>query len=575
MSAETDSPPRGASLVGRLGPWAGARLFDRQSAAWLMPLLTPRLRVIGVLLALGLVAALAALVPPYLTKLVIDEGLMAGDPRALVIWSLALLAVGFGSLALGAVNSVLHMRASVAMLAELRAGLAAAVLDRSPVWRARRRTGEVLARIDGDAGEVQQFAFNALLTGSSSVLRLVGGAVMLFVLNWQLALIAVALAPLELAFFAWARPRTERLARETRAERGEFAGQIGEMVAGLGSIQAARGEAPVQAALAARQRSLNDALIRAQLWGEVTRFVPSGLTALVRSAIFLVGGLMVIRGEWPLGSLIAFIAYLGFLVGPMQSLLGLWHAQARTRAALERLSGVMAETDPLDWPADPEPLPEGLGTLHFEAVDVGQGGRLLVRDLTLTVPGGSKLRLAGPSGAGKSSLLALVQRHADPQAGRILLDGIPLHRLSRDDLRGAVAYVPQRPFVLSGTVAENLALSTQDAQAAEMHAVLDLVGLTGRFDPEGGLEARIGEQGLTLSGGEMQRLCLARALLRPFRVLILDETLSEVDPASVARIVAAIDARHGAATRIYVTHGNEAGFGSFDRTVDLAGRNVT
>ena len=110
--------------------------------------------------------------------------------------------------------------------------VSAAVLDRSPAWRAERRTGEVLARIDGDAGEVQQFAFNALLTGSSSILRLAGGAAMLFVLNWKLALLAVALAPFELAFFALARPRTERLARETRAERGDFAGQIAEMVAG-------------------------------------------------------------------------------------------------------------------------------------------------------------------------------------------------------------------------------------------------------------------------------------------------------------------------------------------------------
>ncbi|WP_425101827.1 ABC transporter ATP-binding protein [Tropicibacter sp. S64] len=569
MTSETDIPAQGASLGTRLGFRAGAWLFDARSVDWLLPILRPRIRVLGLLLALGLVAALAALIPPYLTKLVIDQGLMAADPRALITWSLALLVVGFASLALGSLNAILHMRASVDMLADLRAVLTEAVLSRSPAWRAERRTGEVLARIDGDAGEVQQFAFNALLTGASGVLRLVGGAVMLFVLNWQLALLAVALAPFELAFFAWARPRTERLARETRAERGEFAGQIAEMIAGLGPIQAARAEMPVRRALSRRQKSLNAALLRAQVWGEVTRFIPSGLTALVRSAIFLVGGLMVINGTWPLGSLIAFTAYLGFLVGPMQSLLGLWHAQARTRAALDRLSEVMTEADPLTWPAHSVPLPDGPGHLRLEGIDLTHANRPLARAVSLDIPGGTKLRLTGPSGSGKSTLLALLQRHADPAAGRILLDGVDLRDLSRDTLRGAVAYVPQRPFVLSGTVAENLSLSTPDIPEADMHAMLALTGLSDRFAAQG-LDTKIGEDGLTLSGGERQRLCLARALLRPFRVLIVDEALSEVDPATVTRIVADIDARHSDKTRLFVTHGNEAAYGPFDRVATLA-----
>ncbi|SMX38755.1 ABC transporter ATP-binding protein [Maliponia aquimaris] len=553
----------------RLGHWAGARLFDERAAGWLLPVLRPRLRVLGLLLGLGLLAALAALVPPYLTKLVIDEGLMAGDRQALVVWSLALLVVGFASLGLGSLNAILHMRASVGMLADLRAALTAAVLERSPEWRAQRRTGEILARIDGDAGEVQQFAFNALLTGSSGVLRLIGGAVMLFVLNWQLALVAVALAPFELAFFAWARPRTERLARETRAERGEFAGQIAEMVAGLGSIQAARAEEPVAQGLARRQRSLNAVLMRAQLWGEVTRGVPTGLAALVRSAIFLVGGLMVIDGQWPLGSLIAFIAYLGFLVGPMQSLIGLWHAQARVKAALDRLSGIMAEDAALAWPLAPVALPDGPGALRVEGVTLEAGGKVMARGVTLEIPGGSKMRLEGPSGAGKSTFLALFQRHGDPGAGRILLDGVDLRHLSRADLRGAVAYVPQRPFVMLGTVAENLALSAPDTPPEAMQAALALVGLSDRLAERGGLAARLGEDGLTLSGGERQRLCVARALLRPFRVLILDEALSEVDPGTVSRIMEGIDTRHKGATRIVVTHGNEAAYGGFDMTVDL------
>lgn len=540
-------------------------LFNRATAEWLWPVLAPRLpRLVGLFL-LGIVAALLALVPPWLTKLVIDDGLVARDPGALVRWSLLLFGSGALALTLGALTSILHMRASVAMLADLRAKLAATVLDRSPGWRARHQTGELLSRLDGDAGEVQQFTFNALLTGTGALLRLAGGAVMLFVLNPSLAFVACLVAPVEGAFLAWARPRTEALARTSRAERGAFAGLLGEMLSGLPAIQAAGGEAQVNSGISRQQDRLNIALVRAQLFGEVTRGVPALISALVRAAIFLWGGLMVIDGTWELGALIAFLAYLGFLTGPLQSLLGLWHAQARVRAALDRLSEVMAPEPARIWPARPAPLPTD-SSLSIRNVTFTEGGRVLTRDLSAEIPAGAKLRVTGPSGAGKSTFLALLQRHGDPETGAIALGGTDLRALARHDLRRSIALVPQRPFVLRGTVADNLRLTNPETTDAQMAAILSLTGLDRRLAPE----TWIGEGGATLSGGERQRLCLARTLLSPFRVLILDEALSEVDEATVRTIVSAVDQFFPTATRLIVTHGNVAAHGPFDGALEIA-----
>ena len=552
------------TLRARLASLA-ARLVFGPEASWLQPVISRALPGIGLVLATSLAAAALGLAPPWLTKQLIDKGLVAGDAQALWLYAGAMFAVGLAALGSGVVNSLLHLRFSAAMLADLRGRMLGAVLGQAAA-RPLPQVGEAMARLDGDTAEIQRFAFDGLLAAAGSVFRLAGGAAMLFALEWRLALLAVAATPLNLAFLAWARPRTQARAEEVRAGRGALSSWLVETLAGLPTLRSLGAEAARADAFAPLQAGQIALLIRQRRWLELTGAVPQVVNAALRSAVLVAGGLMVIAGTWPLGSLIAFIAYLGMMTGPLQNLLGLYHAQAQAQVALARLSA-LAKADAAE-PGGRAPAP-GPGALRFVAAR-GQGGRHL--PLELTIRAGARVLLDGPSGIGKSTLAALAARLAAPAPGaRVFLDGEDVAGLDPAALRRAVAVVPQAPALFCGTLAENLRLSDPAATDAELWQALDDAGLADLLRQRGqGLAMPIAEAGRNLSGGERQRIALARALLLPFRVLVLDESLSEVDAPTAAAILSAILARHPGRTILVIAHAGPARALAFDQAVMLA-----
>ena len=529
----------------------------RQALAWLYGFVRPHRRAIGLLLGLSLGASLLALAQPWLVKTLIDEGLLAKDYQTL--WHMAAIMIGAGLLGtvLAGVNRYLHTRLSGRILFALRDDLYRHLQQLSPTFYGRRRIGDILSRLDGDVAEIQRFAVDSLFSAVSAVIGLVGAVVLMLMLSWQLSLLLALLVPIEVLWLRWMRRKVEREVRNLRERSADVSSFLVETLPAMKFIQAA-GQ---QGREAGRLDQLGQGYMRQLLKVQVTEFftqaIPGTLTSWCRACAFLVGGWWVIQGTWQLGALIAFSTYMGMAVGPVQSLLGLYVAVQRMAVSLGRVMELKQEAVAVRPAAKPQPVPDGPGELRLEGVSFAHEGRqgAVLNDVQVCVPGGLKVAISGASGVGKSTLIDLLQRFYDPDAGRILLDGTDLRELDLAALRRRIAVVSQDIVLFRGTLAQNLAYGVPEASREELERVVRLARLDSLVDSLPlGLDGLLGERGQQLSGGQKQRIAIARAVLQAPAILVLDEATSAVDEATEREVIAAIDQLFAGRTRILISH---------------------
>ncbi len=541
-----------------------ARLVDssdpvlmRQALAWLYGFVRPHRRAIGLLLGLSLGASLLALAQPWLVKTLIDEGLLAKDYQTL--WHMAAIMIGAGLLGtvLAGVNRYLHTRLSGRILFALRDDLYRHLQQLSPTFYGRRRIGDILSRLDGDVAEIQRFAVDSLFSAVSAVIGLVGAVTLMLMLSWQLSLLLALLVPIEVLWLRWMRRKVEREVRNLRERSADVSSFLVETLPAMKFIQAA-GQ---QGREAGRLDQLGQGYMRQLLKVQVTEFftqaIPGTLTSWCRACAFLVGGWWVIQGTWQLGALIAFSTYMGMAVGPVQSLLGLYVAVQRMAVSLGRVMELKQEAVAVHQTANPQPIPDGPGELRLEALNFAHEGRqgAVLKNVQVSIPGGLKVAISGASGVGKSTLIDLLQRFYDPDAGRILLDGVDLRDLDLVALRRQIAVVSQDIVLFRGTLAQNLAYGVPEASRDELERVVRLARLDSLVDSLPlGLDGLLGERGQQLSGGQKQRIAIARAVLQAPAILVLDEATSAVDEATEREVIAAIDQLFAGRTRILISH---------------------
>jgi ATP-binding cassette subfamily B protein len=538
------------------------RLIDSQNPAalqaalrWLYGFVRPQRLAIAGLLGLSVCASLLVLVQPWLVKLLIDDGLLARNFPMLVMIAVLMIIAGLLGTALSGINRYLHTRLSGRILFALRDDLYRHLQKLSPSFYGQRRIGDLMSRLDGDVAEIQRFAVDSLFSAVSSVIGLVVAIAMLFTLSWKLSLLALVLIPLDVLWLRWMRRKVERDVRQLRERSADMSSFMVETLPVMKFIQSAGQQQREARRLENLGRGYMNQLLRLQVTEFFTQAVPGTLTSLSRACAFLIGGYWVVQGTWQLGALIAFSTYLGMAVGPVQSLLGLYVAIQRMTVSLGRVMELRGEEPTVFSPATPKPFPTS-GELRFDAVHFSHPGRpSTLSGIEATIPYGLKVALSGGSGVGKSTLIDLLQRHHDPQAGRVLLGEVDLRELELFELRRRIAVVSQDIVLFRGSLADNLAYAVPDASREAIAEVARLAQLDSLIVslPEG-LDSPLGERGQQLSGGQKQRIAIARALLQDPLILVLDEATSAVDETTEREVIEAIDCLFAGRTRILISH---------------------
>ena len=538
------------------------RLIDSQNPEalqsalrWLYSFVRPHRLAIAGLLGLSVCASALVLVQPWLTKLLIDDGLLARNFPMLVLIAGLMIVAGLLGTALSGINRYLHTRLSGRMLFALRDDLYRHLQTLSPSFYGQRRIGDLMSRLDGDVAEIQRFAVDSLFSAVSSVIGLVVALAMLLTLSWKLSLLALVMIPLDVLWLRWMRRKVERDVRQLRERSADMSSFMVETLPVMKFIQSAGQQQREARRLENLGQGYMSQLLRLQVTEFFTQAVPGTLTSLSRACAFLIGGYWVVQGTWQLGALIAFSTYLGMAVGPVQSLLGLYVAIQRMTVSLGRVMELRGEQPTVLTPATPQPLPAS-GDLRFDDVHFSHPGRsTTLRGIQASIPYGLKVALSGGSGVGKSTLIDLLQRHHDPQSGRVLLGEVDLRELDLFQLRRRIAVVSQDIVLFRGSLADNLAYAVPDASREAIAEVARLAQLDSLIAslPEG-LDSPLGERGQQLSGGQKQRIAIARALLQDPLILVLDEATSAVDEATEREVIEAIDRLFAGRTRILISH---------------------
>jgi len=529
---------------------------------------------------------LADVLAPWPLKIIFDHILLAkplpptlallqpvldwGTWPALTVATLAIAAIALAGGVLAYLQLYTTAKVGHRITWRLRGELFAHLQRLSLAFHRDSRSGELLTKVAGDTNLLRDMFSDWALTLGRHALTLVAMLSVMFLLNWQLALVVAATLPPLLGVIFVLNRRVKASVREQRKHEGLMATRLNEVLSSIALVQAF-GRHTYEEDRFSREIEANyeSGMRTTRTTGAIVKAI-AVISAAGTAITVLLGAHEVLVGRLTPGELLVFITYVTSLYKPVRDLGRLSAKFSRATVSAQRVAEILDhEPDIADAP-DALELKRPAGEIVFENVSFGYGaGRAVFDSLSLRIAAGERVALVGPSGAGKSTLLNLLLRLYEPTAGRVLIDGIDIRRFTRDSLRREIGIVLQDNILFGVSVRENIAYGRPDApldaieaaaRSARAHEfIVDL--------PEG-YDTEIGERGATLSGGQRQRLCLARALVKEPAILVMDEPTASIDAVSARLINEAVARVHRNRTLIVISH-EYSDMASYDRILVL------
>jgi ATP-binding cassette subfamily B protein len=517
-----------------------------------------QIALVSAIIAASSVVGLAS---PFLLRAVIDHALPERNVRLLAWLVAGMVAVAAITSAFGVIQTWVSTKVGQHVMHGLRTSVFTHLQRQSLAFFTRTRTGEVQSRITNDVGGMESVVTSTATSIASNLTTAVATAVAMAVLSWRLSLLSLIVMPPAIYLSRKVARMRRAITMQQQRELADLNVTVEEGLS-VNGIQLAKtlgtGPALIRRFTASSAR-LIDLELRSQLAGRWQMASLSIIFAAIPALIYLAAGLPVTEGAVSIGTLVAFTTLQNSLFRPVMGLLNTGVSVVSSLALFQRIFEYLDLPVEIDDPAQPLPVEPDLIEGHVRLDDVSfsypGADRPALAGVALDVPAGSTLALVGETGSGKTTLGALVSRLYDPSAGRVTIDGVDLRDMRLTDLASVVGVVSQETYLLHTTVRENLRYARPDATDAEIEdaaraaQIHDLIA-----DLPEGYDTMVGSRGHRFSGGEKQRIAIARTLLRDPRVLILDEATSALDNETERAVQQAFDTLAEGRTTITIAH---------------------
>ncbi len=534
----------------------------------ILRLFRPYRRRLTVVVGLVIFAAGISMLNPFLVQAAIDKGLVAGDKTVLALTVLGMIGVALVSQATSVWQTYLSNAVGQRVMHDLRAAVYHHLQKMSLAFFTRTRTGEVQSRISNDIGGLDNVITTTATTIASNVTTVIGAIVAMCILNWKLALISLVFVPPSV----WLTRKVGKLRRRITTEQQRRLADMSALVAESLSVSGimlgktmGRGD-DLADRFGAESRDIADLEVRARMAGRWTMGSIQFVFAVTPAIIYWFAGQAFIVGAIQIGTVVAFTTLQTRLLFPIQSLLS---AGTDIEASLALFDRIFEYIDlPIDIVEAEHPVvldpSRVVGEVRFEGVSFRYDGAAepqagspewTIHDVDLTVPAGTRTAIVGETGAGKTTLGYLAARLYEPQRGRVTIDGVDIRDVSLDSLAATVGVVSQETYLFHASVRENLRFARPEAtdqeieDAARTARIHELIASL----PEG-YDTVVGERGYRFSGGEKQRMAIARTVLRNPPVLIFDEATSSLDTQTEAAVQNELERLAEGRTTITIAH---------------------